>query len=121
MESDGAVFPSGGQSDAEPCQLHPVESGGSYSIPHIVVWHRDLDPSTHGKIYVANVDGVFVISWEGVPQTLLPAGLPENGPNFQVALHPGGNIGIRWGDGNPPPIEMVPMELLASRSTTQQE
>ena len=70
--------------------------GSSY----IVVWYQDLDPSIANKIYVANVDGVLVISWEGVPQS--NGGLPENGLNFQVALHPGGNIEIRWGDGNPP-------------------
>ena len=59
-----------------------------------------MDPSIAGNIYVANVDGVFVISWEGVPQS--NGGLPENGLNFQVALHSGGNVEIRWGDGNPP-------------------
>jgi hypothetical protein len=65
----------------------------------IVVWYQRLNPIVAGNIYVANMDGVFVISWEGVPQWV---GLPENGLNFQVALHPGGNVEIRWGDGNPP-------------------
>ena len=76
--------------------VYPGNVGGS---SYIDVWHQDLDPSIAGNIYVANVDGVFVISWEGVPQY---GGLPENGLNFQVALYPGGNIEIRWGDGNPP-------------------
>ena len=58
-----------------------------------------MDPSVAGDIYFAIVDGVFVISWESVPQY---GGLPENGLSFQVALYPGGNIEIRWGDGNPP-------------------
>ena len=98
VNSNGAVFPSGDQSGAQAYELHPVELGGSYSIPRIAVWQQDLDPSIAGNIYVANVDGVFVISWEVVPHY---DGLPENGLNFQVALHPGGNIEIRWGDGNP--------------------
>ena len=76
--------------------VYPGNVGGS---SYIDVWHQDLDPRIAGNIYVANVDGVFVISWEGVPQY---GGLPENGLNFQVALYPGGNIEIRWGDGNPP-------------------
>ena len=45
------------------------------------------------------MDGVFVISWESVPH--INAGFDEDGLNFQVALHAGGNIEIRWGDGNP--------------------
>ena len=98
VDSNGAVFPGGDRSDAESYQLHPVELGGSYSVPRIAVWQQDLDPSIAGNIYVAIVDGVFVISWEGVPHI---DGLPDNGLNFQVALHAGGNIEIRWGDGNP--------------------
>ena len=98
VDSNGAVFPRGDRSDAESYQLHPVELGGSYSVPRIAVWQQDLDPSIAGNIYVAIVDGVFVISWEGVPHI---DGLPDNGLNFQVALHAGGNIEIRWGDGNP--------------------
>ena len=58
-----------------------------------------MDPSVAGDIYFAIVDGVFVISWESVPQY---DGMVKNGLNFQVALHAGGNIEIRWGDGNPP-------------------
>ena len=76
-----------------------VELGGIYSIPRIAVWQQDLDPRIAGNIYVANMDGVSVISWEGVPQY---GRLPENGVNFQVALHPDGNIEMRWDDGNPP-------------------
>ena len=76
-----------------------TELGDLYNLTGSVVWYQDLDPSIANKIYVANVDGVLVISWEGVPQN---CGLPENGRNFQVALYPGGNIEIRWGDGNPP-------------------
>ena len=77
-----------------------TELGDLYNLTGSVVWYQDLDPSIAGNIYVANVDGVFVVSWEGVPQHY--GGLPENGLNFQVALHPGGNIEMRWGDGNPP-------------------
>jgi hypothetical protein len=77
-----------------------VYPGYFFGSSYIDVWYQDLDPSIAGNIYVANVDGVFVISWEGVPQS--NGGLPENGLNFQVALYPGGNIEIRWGDGNPP-------------------
>ena len=99
VNSNGAVFPSGDQSGAQAYELHPVELGGSYSIPRIAVWQQDLNPSASGKIYVANVDGVFVISWEGVPH--INAWFYEDGLNFQVALHAGGNIEIRWGDGNP--------------------
>ena len=40
-----------------------------------------------------------MVAAEGVPHF---GELPENGLNFQVALHPGGAIEIRWGDGNPP-------------------
>ena len=76
-----------------------VYPGNGFGSSYIGVWQQDLDPRIAGNIYVANVDGVFVISWEGVPQN---CGLPENGRNFQVALYPGGNIEIRWGDGNPP-------------------
>ena len=65
----------------------PVEVGGEYSIPYIAVWQQNLNPSIAGNIYVANVDDV---------------GLPNNGLNFQLALHPGGAVEIRWGDGNPP-------------------
>ena len=59
-----------------------------------------MDPSIAENIYVANVDGIFVVSWEGVPQHY--GGPPENSLNFQVALHPSGNIEMHWGNGNPP-------------------
>ena len=76
-----------------------VYPGNVEESSFIDVWFQDLNPRIAGNIYVASVDGVFVISWEGVPQD---GGLPENGLNFQIALYPGGNIEIRWGDGNPP-------------------
>ena len=55
------------------------------------MWHQDLDdPSIAGNIYVANVDGIFVISWEeGVPKY---RGMVENDLNFQVAHHADGAI-----------------------------
>ena len=65
----------------------------------IDIGYQDFDPSIVGNIYAADVDGVFVILWEGVPQN---GGLPENGLNLQVTLYPGGNIEICWGNGNPP-------------------
>ena len=99
VHSNGAVFPGGDRSNAYSYGAFPVKLGIGYSVPRIAAWQQDLNPSIAGNIYGANVDGVFVISWEGVPQH---GGLPENGVNFQVALHPGGNIEIRWGDGNPP-------------------
>jgi len=68
VNSNGAVFPGGANSEAENFVAYPVELGGTNSIPRIAVWQQDLDPSIAGNIYVANVDGVFVISWEGVPQ-----------------------------------------------------
>jgi hypothetical protein len=98
VNSNGAVFPDGDHRFGT-TETYPVELGGNYEIPRIAVWQQDLDPRKGGNIFVAMVDGVFVISWEGIPQY---GGLAENGLNFQVALHPGGNIEIRWGDGNPP-------------------
>ena len=98
MNSNGAVFPDGDHPTVT-TGTYPVELGGSYSIPRIAVWQQELDPRIAGNIFVAMVDGVFVISWEGIPQY---GGLAENGLNFQVALHPGGNIEIHWSDGNPP-------------------
>jgi hypothetical protein len=98
VDSNGVIFPGGDQSDGGSYQLHPVELGGSYSAPRIAVWQQDLNPSASGKIYSATVDGVFVISWEGVPHI---NAVDDIGLNFQVALHAGGNIEIRWGDGNP--------------------
>ena len=99
VRSNGAVFPGGNHSDVANFFAYPVKVGGVYSIPRIAVWQQDLDPRVAGNIHVAIVDGVLVISWKGVPQF---GGLPENGLNFQVALHPGGNIEIHWSDGNPP-------------------
>ena len=100
VDNKGVVFLGGNYSDNVANYFaYPVEVGGVYSIPRIAVWQQDLDPSIAGSIYVANVDGIFVISWEGVPHY---AERSENGLNFQVALHPGGAIELRWGDGNPP-------------------
>ena len=76
-----------------------VHPGNVEESSFIDVGHQDLDPRIAGNLYVANVDSVFLISWEGVPQN---GGLPENGLNLQVALYPGDIIEIRWGDGNPP-------------------
>jgi hypothetical protein len=92
VDSNGLVYP------GNVTKLGDMHSLALFQF--IGVWWQDLVPSIAGNIYVANVDGVFVISWEGVPQ--YDGGLPDNSLNFQVALHPGGNIEIRWGDGNPP-------------------
>ena len=52
VNSNGAVFLSGDRADAESYQLHPVELGGSYSIPLriIAVWQQDLNPSSLGLL-----------------------------------------------------------------------
>ena len=100
ISANGEFFAGHQPSNNGCCEAFPIELGGYYvSVPRIAVAQTHLNPvNGGGGVYTAEVDGAFVISWEGVSLIDEPF---QQGLNFQAVLYPEGNIEMRWGDGNP--------------------